>query len=201
RQLEEEMARDSQRINEQITRDAQITRIYVEEELRMMIDGLDRSNKKEKDLKEKGSVWNRTMLKRSNVMIAKHLHEYDQATAELTIREKIELINELVKYQEHLASILKYKAQQSKPLSNKQQREFYMSVLRSHAEKGERFKRKRISLEQDNAKKVKISEKVSEEDLKTMMQLVPVEEVYVEALQAGRKHSKLSILRGYAKAF
>nr|GFD21529.1 hypothetical protein [Tanacetum cinerariifolium] len=33
------------------------------------------------------------------------------------------------------------------------------------------------------AKKVKTSEEVSEEDLKTMMQLVPVEEVYVEALQ------------------
>nr|GEZ94412.1 hypothetical protein [Tanacetum cinerariifolium] len=40
----------------------------------------------------------------------------------------------------------------------------------------ERFKRKGIRLEQDSAKKVKTSEEVSEEDLKTMMQLVPVEE-------------------------
>nr|GEU98485.1 hypothetical protein [Tanacetum cinerariifolium] len=46
--------------------------------------------------------------------------------------EKIELINELVKYQDHHAKILKYQAQQSKPLSKKQQREFYMSVLRRH---------------------------------------------------------------------
>nr|GEV15268.1 hypothetical protein [Tanacetum cinerariifolium] len=109
-------------------------------------------------------------------------------------------------------------AQQSKPLTKKQQREFYTSVLRSHVgwktkhfkgmsleeikekfdpvwkqiqdfvpigskEKGERFKRKGIRLEQDSAKKVKTSEEVSKEDLKTMMQLVPVEEVYVEALQ------------------
>nr|GEU47727.1 putative ribonuclease H-like domain-containing protein [Tanacetum cinerariifolium] len=157
----EEMARDAQRMNEQIDRDAEIARIHAEEELQMMIDGLERSNE----------------------MIAKHSYEYDQAVGELTIREKIELINELVKYQDHLASILKYKAQQSKPLSKKQQREFYMSVLRSHVEKGERFKRKGLSLEQDNAKKVKISEEVSEEDLKAIMQLVPVEEVYVEALQ------------------
>nr|GEX85077.1 hypothetical protein [Tanacetum cinerariifolium] len=75
---------------------------------------------------------------RSNEMIAKHLHEYEQAADELTIREKIELINELVKYQDHRSKILKYQAQQKE---------------------------------------------VSEEDLKTMMQLVPVEEVYVEALQ------------------
>nr|GEX16778.1 hypothetical protein [Tanacetum cinerariifolium] len=51
---------------------------------------------------------------------------------ELTIGEKIDLINELVKYQDHHAKILKYQAQQSKPLSKKEQREFYMSVLRSH---------------------------------------------------------------------
>nr|GEU89521.1 hypothetical protein [Tanacetum cinerariifolium] len=50
-------------------------------------------------------------------------------------------------------------------------------------EGGEIFKRKRIRLEQESAKKVKTSEEVSEEDLKTMMHLVPVEEVYVEALQ------------------
>nr|GFD58239.1 hypothetical protein [Tanacetum cinerariifolium] len=47
----------------------------------------------------------------------------------------------------------------------------------------ERFKRKGIRLEQDGAKKVKISEEVLEEDLKALMQLVLVEEIYVEALQ------------------
>nr|GEV30977.1 hypothetical protein [Tanacetum cinerariifolium] len=151
--------------------------IHAEEELLMTIDGLDMSNE----------------------MIAKHLHEYDQAAVELTIGEKIELINELVKYQDHFASILKYKAQQSKPLSKKQQREFYMSILRSHAEQDNAKKvktseeileedlkammQKWLGLEQDNAKKVKTSEEISEEDLKAMMQLVLVEEVYVEALQ------------------
>nr|GEX04265.1 hypothetical protein [Tanacetum cinerariifolium] len=196
REIEEQMAREDQRRNEQIAKDAEIARIHAEEELQVMIDGLDRSNE----------------------MIAKHLHEYEQAAAELTIGEKIELINELVKYQDHHSKILKYHAQQSKPLSKKQQRDFYMSVLKSHSrwktkhfkgmsfeeikekfilvwkqikdfvpmaskEEGERFKRKGLRLEQGSAKKMKTSEEVSQEDLKEMMHLVPVEEVYVEALQ------------------
>nr|GEZ90355.1 hypothetical protein [Tanacetum cinerariifolium] len=207
RKMEEEMARDAQGMNEQIARDTEIARIHAKKELQMTIDGLDRSNK----------------------MIAKHLHEYEQDAAELTIGEKNELINELVKYQDHHSNILKYQAQQSKPLSKKQQREFYMSVLISHIgwktkhfkgmtlekikekfipvwkqiedfvpmaskEEGERVKRKRLRLEQGSAKKMKTSEEVSEEDLKEMMQLVPVEEVYVEALQGrivGNKMLKL----------
>nr|GEV58719.1 hypothetical protein [Tanacetum cinerariifolium] len=167
-------------------------------ELQMLIDGLDRNNE----------------------VIAKHLQEYEQFAAELTIGKKIDLINELVKYQDHHAKILKYQAQQSKPRSKKEQREleFYMYVLKSHSgwktkhfrgmtleeireklipvwkqiedfvpmalkEKGERFKRKGLRLKQGSAKKMKTSEEVSEEDLKEMMQLVPVAEVYVEALQ------------------
>nr|GEV59647.1 hypothetical protein [Tanacetum cinerariifolium] len=70
---------------------------------------------------------------RSNEVIAKHLSEYEQAKADLSVGEKIEMIKELVKYKDHRAKILKYQAHQSKPLSKKEQREFYMSVLRSHA--------------------------------------------------------------------
>nr|GEW62171.1 hypothetical protein [Tanacetum cinerariifolium] len=172
REIEEEFTRDNQRLSEQLARDSEIARLHAEEELKMMIEGLDRSNE----------------------MIAKHLHECEQATADLSIREKIELINEL------------------------EQREFYMSVLRSHAgwktrhfrgmtleeikekfipvwkqiedfvpmsskEEGERMKMKGLKLDQGRAKKMKTSKDVSEEDLKGMMQLVPLEEVYVEALQ------------------
>nr|GEW13989.1 hypothetical protein [Tanacetum cinerariifolium] len=111
KEIEEEIAREDQRMNEQLTRDAKIARLHAEEELKIMIEGLDKSNE----------------------MIEKHLQEYEQSEAELTIGEKIELINELVKYQDHHAKILKYQAQQSKPLSKKEQRESYMSVLRSHA--------------------------------------------------------------------
>nr|GEW59415.1 hypothetical protein [Tanacetum cinerariifolium] len=44
REMEEQMVREDQRRNEHIERDAEIARIYAEEELHMMIDGLDRNN-------------------------------------------------------------------------------------------------------------------------------------------------------------
>nr|GFA16017.1 hypothetical protein [Tanacetum cinerariifolium] len=56
-------------------------------------------------------------------------------------------------------------------------------------EEAERFKRKGIRFEQESVKKLKTSEDVKEteevlkEKVKEMIQLVPVEEVYVEALQ------------------
>nr|GEW14928.1 hypothetical protein [Tanacetum cinerariifolium] len=140
REMEEEFARENQRMNEHLARDAEIARLHAEEELKMLIDGLDRSSE----------------------VIAKHLQEYEQSEAELTVGEKIELVNELVKYQDHHAKILKYQAQQSKPLSKKEQKEFYMP--------------KGLKLDQGSAKRMKTSEDVSEEDLKGMMQLVPVEE-------------------------
>nr|GEZ39160.1 hypothetical protein [Tanacetum cinerariifolium] len=152
RQLEEEMERDAQRMNEQIARDAEITRIHAEEELQIMIDGLDINNE----------------------TVAKYLQEYYQFAAELPIGERIELISNLVKYQDNYAKVLKYQTQQRKPLSRKQQKEFYISVLRSRAG---------IRLEQDSAKKVKTLKEVPEENLKEMMQLIPIKEVYVEALQ------------------
>nr|GEU56837.1 hypothetical protein [Tanacetum cinerariifolium] len=98
REMEEEFARENQRLSEQVVRDSKIARIHVEEELKLMIEGLDRSNE----------------------VIAKHLSEYEQAEANLSVKEKIELISELVKYQDHLAEILKYQAQQSKPSSKKE---------------------------------------------------------------------------------
>nr|GEW69309.1 putative ribonuclease H-like domain-containing protein [Tanacetum cinerariifolium] len=44
REMEEEMAREDQRLNEQIARDVKIARIHAGEELHMLIDGLDRNN-------------------------------------------------------------------------------------------------------------------------------------------------------------
>nr|GEY70574.1 hypothetical protein [Tanacetum cinerariifolium] len=134
------------------------------------------------------------------------------------IGRRIELISDLVKYQDNYAKVLKFQTQRRKSLSRKQQRDFYMSVLKSQAgwkgrhfkgmtleeikekfdpvskqfqyfipmgskEEGERFKRKGLTLEQESANKVKITEEVPEEKVKKMMKLIPVEEVYVEALQ------------------
>nr|GEV00501.1 hypothetical protein [Tanacetum cinerariifolium] len=132
----------------------------------------------------------RESLDRNNEVIIKHLQEYEQAEADLTVGEKIELINELLKYQDHHAKILKYQVQQSKPLPKKEQKEFYMSVLRSHAGWKTRHFRG-MTLEEIKEKFIFVWKQFEdfmptsskEEDLKGMMQLVPLEEVYVEALQ------------------
>nr|GEU56600.1 hypothetical protein [Tanacetum cinerariifolium] len=173
--LEEEMARDAQRMNEQITRDAEIARIHVEEELQILIDGLDRNNE----------------------TVAKYLQEYEQFTEDLSIGERIELINDLVKYQDNYAKFsiprrhAGWKTKHFKGMSLEEIREKFIPVWKQiedfvpmgSKEEGERFKRKGIKLEHKSAKKVKTLEEVSEEDLKTIMQLVPVKKVYVEALQ------------------
>nr|GEU75406.1 hypothetical protein [Tanacetum cinerariifolium] len=201
-----ELEREAQRMNAQITRDEEITKIHAKEELQQMIAGLDRSNE----------------------TIAKHLEEYDQSAAELTIEERIELISELVKYQDHHSKILKYQAQQRKSRTKKQKRDFYMAVIRNNLGwkvkdfKGMSFeeveakfktvweqikggvfkipegeaawlKRKGIRSEQESVKKQKTTEEVPEEvqsydeipeeKIKELIRLVPIEEVYVESLQ------------------
>nr|GEX78150.1 hypothetical protein [Tanacetum cinerariifolium] len=85
RQLEEEIERDAQRMNEQIARDAEVARIHVEEELQMMINSLDRSNE----------------------TVLKYLQEYEQFTEDLSIGER-------------------------KPWSKKQNRDYYMAVIKSN---------------------------------------------------------------------
>nr|GEU41024.1 putative ribonuclease H-like domain-containing protein [Tanacetum cinerariifolium] len=185
RQLEEEMEKDAQRMNEQIARDTEIARIHAKEELQIMIDGLDRSNE----------------------TVAKYLQECHQFATELPFERRIELISDLIKYQDNYAKVYKFQTQQRKPWSKKQKRDYYMAVIKSNLvwkqledfipigskEEAERFKRKGIRFEQESVKKLKISKEVPEEvkipdevpkeKVKEMMQLVPVKEVYVEALQ------------------
>nr|GEV64288.1 putative ribonuclease H-like domain-containing protein [Tanacetum cinerariifolium] len=154
--------------------------------------------------------------------------EYHQFTLELPMERRIELITDLVKYQDNYAKIYKYQSQQRKPMIKKHKRDYYMAVIRNNLgwkvkdfrgmtfeevkakfnsvwkqmedflpmgskEEAERIKRKGLNLKQESAKKQKTSEEVpeeamspeevSEEKVKEMMQLVPIEEVYIEALQ------------------
>nr|GEW68677.1 retrotransposon protein, putative, Ty1-copia subclass [Tanacetum cinerariifolium] len=177
REMEEEIAKENQRLSKQVARDSEIARIHAEEELKLMIKGLDRSNE----------------------VIAKHLSEYEQAEADLSVKEKIELISELVKYQDHLAEILK-------GITLEQIKEKFIPVWKHvqdfvhmySNEESEKVKRPGIKLDQWSSKRVKISHTsrskplqeqqfkgskgVSEEELKGMMKLVPLEEVYIEAL-------------------
>nr|GEZ67662.1 hypothetical protein [Tanacetum cinerariifolium] len=116
RELEEQLEREDQRRSEQIARDAEIIRIHAEEELQIIIDGLDRNND----------------------TIAKYLQEYHQFASELPLERRIELINDSVRYQDNYAK--------------------------------------------EVAEEVNSPDEVSKEKVKEMMQLVPIEEVYVKAL-------------------
>nr|GEW35417.1 retrovirus-related Pol polyprotein from transposon TNT 1-94 [Tanacetum cinerariifolium] len=104
-------------------------------------------------------------LDRSNEMVAKYLSEYEQAEAGLSHDEKVELIDELLMYQRNLAQIKKYQAQQNKLATKTERRNFYMSIMRS------------------NEQQSKEPKELSKEEFKKMMELVLVEELYIEALQ------------------
>nr|GEZ92551.1 hypothetical protein [Tanacetum cinerariifolium] len=172
RELEEQLEREDQRRSEQIARDAEIARIHAKEELQIMIDGLDRNNE----------------------TVAKYLQEYHQFALELPIKRRIELISDLVK------SNLGWKVKDFRGMTFKEVEAKFNSVWKQiedfipigSKEEAERIKRKGLSLEQESAKKFKPSEEVTEEakspdevledKIKEMMQLVSIEEVYVEAL-------------------
>nr|GEV30585.1 retrovirus-related Pol polyprotein from transposon TNT 1-94 [Tanacetum cinerariifolium] len=156
RELEEQLEREDQRKAKQIAKDAEVARIHVEEELQSIIDGLDSNNE----------------------TISKYLQEYHWFSSELPIERRVELISDLVKSGSKVQFSLKADGR------------FYTYGSKEEAE---RIKRKGINLEQESAKKHKTSKEVTEEakspkevtkeKVKEMMQLVPIEEVYVEALQ------------------
>nr|GFA27334.1 hypothetical protein [Tanacetum cinerariifolium] len=142
-------------MNEQIATDAEVARIHAEEELQGMIDSLDKSNE----------------------IIAKYLQEYQDFALELPLEKRIELISDLVKYQDNYSKVYKFQSQQRRPMTKKQNKEYYMAVIRSNL--GWRVKDFK-----EEAPEIETStEDVTEEKIKEMMQLVHVEDVYVQALQ------------------
>nr|GEX00346.1 retrotransposon protein, putative, Ty3-gypsy subclass [Tanacetum cinerariifolium] len=153
-------------------------------------------------------------LDRSNEMVAKYLSEYEQAEVGLSHDEKVELINELLMYQRHLAQIKKYQAQQNKPAIKTERRNFYMSILRSNAGwkakdfKGMTFEQIEKNSFQQRIKKLKTTEasgieptqeqqskepkELSKEELKKMMELIMPPRMRTQS--AGRPAAEL--LRG-----
>nr|GFA84690.1 hypothetical protein [Tanacetum cinerariifolium] len=171
RELEENLAREDQRRAEQIARDAEIARIHAEEELQSMTEGLDSNNE----------------------TVAKYLEEYRQFSSELHMERRIELINDLVKYQNNYTKVKDFKGMTFEEVDAKfnsvcKQMEDFIPM--GSKEEAERIKRKGINLEQESAKKQKLSEEITEEvkspeeipeeKVKEMMQLVPIEEVLVK---------------------
>nr|GEZ49702.1 hypothetical protein [Tanacetum cinerariifolium] len=138
--------------------DAEIARIHVEEELQMLIDGLDRNNE--------------TVAKLSK-----------ESPSQRKLQKDF--------YMSVLKSHAGWKARHFKGMTLEEIKEKFDPVWKPFQdfipigsnEEEERFKREGVRLEQDNSKKLKTSEEVPEEKLKEMMELILVEEVYVEALQ------------------
>nr|GEX01923.1 hypothetical protein [Tanacetum cinerariifolium] len=119
---------------------AEIARIHAEEELQMLIDGLDRNNE----------------------TISKYLQEYHQFAAELPIERRIELISDLVKYQDNYAKY--FKGMTLEEINKKFDpvwKHIQDFVPIGSKEEAERFKRKGLRLEQESVKKLKTSEERS----------------------------------------
>nr|GEZ64951.1 putative ribonuclease H-like domain-containing protein [Tanacetum cinerariifolium] len=110
RELKEQLKREDQRRAEQIAKDAEIARIHAEEELQSMIDGLDSNNE----------------------TVAKYLEEYRQFSSELPMERRIELISNLVKYQDNYTKVYKFQSRQRKSWTKKQKRDYYMAVIRNN---------------------------------------------------------------------
>nr|GFC89392.1 hypothetical protein [Tanacetum cinerariifolium] len=139
RELEEQQEKEDMRMNEQIARDTKLARIHAEEEIPGMIDSLDKSNE----------------------TIAKYLQEYQEFASELPLEKKIEVISDLVKYQEHYTKVHKFQSQQRKPMTKKQKREYYMAVIKSNL--GWRFKDfKGMIFEEIEVKFVKVWKQVED---------------------------------------
>nr|GEY93384.1 hypothetical protein [Tanacetum cinerariifolium] len=128
----------------------------------------------------------------NNETVAKYLHEYQQFATEFPIGRRIELISDLVKYQDNYAKAKHFKGMTREEIKEKFDplwKQIQHFILIGSKEETERFKRKGLRLEQESLKKLKTSEEVKateevpEEKVKEMMHLVLVKEIYVESLQ------------------
>nr|GEY70606.1 hypothetical protein [Tanacetum cinerariifolium] len=77
-------------------------------------------------------------LDKLNETIAKYLQEYQDFASELPLEQRIELISDLVKYQDNYSKVYKFQSQQRRPMTKKQKREYYMAVIKRNL--GWRFK-------------------------------------------------------------
>nr|GFA53103.1 hypothetical protein [Tanacetum cinerariifolium] len=177
RELEEQQEKENMRMNEQIARYAKVARIHAEEELQRMIDSLDKSNE----------------------TIAKYLQEYQDFASELPLEKRIELISDLKR--EYYMAVIKrnlgWRFKDFKGMTFEEIEAKFAEVWKQvedfipmgSKEETERLKRKGLILEKKQVKKQKSSEEApeietsteesTEEKIKEMMQLVPVEDVYV----------------------
>nr|GEZ52313.1 hypothetical protein [Tanacetum cinerariifolium] len=148
------------RRSEKIARDEEIARIHAEKELQIMIDGLDRSNEKKPKTKKQKRDFYMAVIRNNLGWKAKDFKgmSFEEVEAKFkTIWEQIE--GGVSNIFEGEAAWLKRKGIRSEQESAKKQK-----------------------ISEEVPERVKSSDEVPEEKIKEMMQLVPIEEVYVEAL-------------------
>nr|GEV22606.1 hypothetical protein [Tanacetum cinerariifolium] len=173
RELEEKQEKEDMRMNEQITRDAEVARIHAEEELQELISDLVKYQANYSKVYKLQSQQRRPMTK-------KQKSEYYMAMIRNNLGWKVKDFKGL-SFEEIEAKFAKVW---------KQVKDF---IPMGSKEEAKRLKRKGLNLEQEHVKKQKSSEEASkmeksteeitEEKMKEMMQLVHVEDVYVQALQ------------------
>nr|GEY01452.1 hypothetical protein [Tanacetum cinerariifolium] len=178
RELEEQMAREYQRMSEQIARDAEVEYEQIPKDLSI----------------------------RERIEWISDLVKYQENYAQVLKYQTLQRNPRSKKQKkDYYMAVIKchagWKTKDFKGMSFEQIETKFNTIWKQtkdfipmgSKEETERFKRKRLRLEQESVKKLKTSEEVPkevksfkevpEEKVKEMMQLVPVEEIYVEALQ------------------
>nr|GEX33443.1 hypothetical protein [Tanacetum cinerariifolium] len=195
------------------------------EELQSMIDGLDRNNETiSKYLQEYQQFAAELTLER-RIKLISDLVKYQENYAKIYMfqSQQRKSWTKKQKREYYMAVIRKnlgWKVKDFKGMTFEEVEAKFNSVYKqmedfipmSSKEEAERYKRKGIRFDQESLKKLKSSEEVIEEAMSTdeipkekikeMMQLIPIEEVYVEALQV--KHPIIDWkvhLEGHPAAF
>nr|GEW02023.1 hypothetical protein [Tanacetum cinerariifolium] len=167
RELEEELEREAQRMNAQITRDEEIAKIHAEEELQQMIEDhhskilqYQAQQRKTRTKKQKRDFY-MAVIKNNLGWKVKDFKgmSFEEVEAKFkTVWEQIE--GGVSTISEGEAAWLKRKGIRSKQESAKKQK-----------------------TSEEAPEKVMSSDEVPEEKIKELIRIVPIEEVYVEALQ------------------
>nr|GEV22371.1 hypothetical protein [Tanacetum cinerariifolium] len=194
RELEEQQEKENIRMNKQIARDAEVVRIHAEEELQGMIDSLDKSNETiAKYLQEYQDFASELPLEKRIELIIYKFHS--QQRRPMTKKQKREYYIAMIKSNLgwRLKDLKGMKFEEIEAKFDEVWKQVEDFIPMGLKEEAERLKRKGLNLEKEQVKKQKLSEEAPEietsteeftkEKMKEMMQLVPVEDVYVQALQ------------------
>nr|GFA63659.1 hypothetical protein [Tanacetum cinerariifolium] len=207
RKGKETMVKSENPKKKKVASDAEIERIHAKEELQIMIDGLDKSNEiVAKYLQEYHQFASELPLERRIELTSDLVRYQDNYTKvhkyQSQQRKPWSKKQKKDYYMAVIKSNLGWKVKDFRGMTFEEIKAKFTTVWKQienfipmgSKEEAERFKRKGIRFEQESVKKLKTLEEVPEEvkspnevpeeKVKEMMQLVPIEEVYVEALQS-----------------